>query len=202
MGISERKEREKREMEKLILDSAMQLFIEEGYKNVTIRKLAEKIEYSPATIYLYFKDKDEILFTLQRMAFEKFHKFQASIQTIEDPLERLTEHGKAYVRFALENKEYYELMFLIDSPMRQDCLDNFKAEIDSYQLLKDNIQSCMDAGIMKPMDIEIAAFSMWSYVHGIASITIKRGFLIPEEAQKYLIDGALNFLAANYVSNK
>jgi AcrR family transcriptional regulator len=202
MGISERKEREKKEMEKLILDSAMQLFIDEGYKNVTIRRLAEKIEYSPATIYLYFKDKDEILFTLQRMAFEKFHNFQASIQTIIDPVERLTEHGKAYVRFALENREYYELMFLIDSPMKQESLNDYKAEIDSYQLLKDNLQSCMDAGIMKPIDIEIAAFSMWSYVHGIASIIIKRGFLIPEDIQKNLVDGALNFLASNYVSKK
>jgi len=199
MGISERKEREKKEMEKLILDSAMQLFIEEGYKNVTIRKLAEKIEYSPATIYLYFKDKDEILFTLQRIAFDKFHNFQASIQSIEDPLERLTEHGKAYVRFALENREYYELMFLIDSPMCSDSPQDFKGEIDSYQLLKDNLQTCMDAGIMKKMDIEVAAFSMWSYVHGIASIIIKRGFLIPEDMQKYLVDGALNFLADNYV---
>jgi AcrR family transcriptional regulator len=199
MGITERKERDKREMEKLILDSAMQLFVDEGYKNVTIRKLAEKIEYSPATIYLYFKDKDEILFTLQRMAFEKFHRFQTSMQTIQDPLERLTEHGKAYVKFALENREYYELMFLIDSPMSQDCLDDFKAEIDSYQLLKDNLKSCMDAGLLVQMDIEVAAFSMWSYVHGIASIIIKRGFLIPKEFQKNLIDGALNFLTEIYV---
>jgi AcrR family transcriptional regulator len=199
MGISERKEREKKEMEQLILNSAMQLFIDEGYKNVTIRKLAEKIEYSPATIYLYFKDKDEILFTLQRMAFEKFHNFQASIQSIADPVKRLTEHGKAYVRFALENREYYELMFLIDSPMCPNSPADFKAEIDSYQLLKDNLQTCMDSGLMKQMDIEIAAFSMWSFVHGIASIVIKRGFLIPEDVQKYLIDGALNFLTANYV---
>lgn len=199
MGITERKERDKREMEKLILDSAMQLFIDEGYKNVTIRKLAEKIEYSPATIYLYFKDKDEILFTLQRMAFEKFHNFQASIQSIVDPVERLTEHGKAYVRFALENREYYELMFLIDSPMCPNSPMDFKAEIDSYQLLKDNLQTCMDAGLLKQMDIEVAAFSMWSFVHGIASIVIKRGFLIPEDVQKYLIDGALNFITENYV---
>lgn len=199
MGISERKERDKREMEKLILDSAMQLFVDEGYKNVTIRKLAEKIEYSPATIYLYFKDKDEILFTLQRMAFEKFHKFQAGIQLIQDPIERLTEHGKTYVQFALENREYYELMFLMDSPMNQNHLNDYKAEIDSYQLLKDNLKSCMDAGLLKQMDIEVAAFSMWSYVHGIASIIIKRGFLIPEEFREYLIDGALNFLTENYV---
>jgi AcrR family transcriptional regulator len=199
MGIAERKERDKQEIRKLILDSAMQLFIDEGYKNVTIRKLAEKIEYSPATIYLYFKDKDEILFTLQRMAFEKFHNFQAGIQTIKDPLERLTEHGRAYVQFALENREYYELMFLIDSPMNQNHLNDYKAEIDSYQLLKDNLKACMDAGLLVQMDIEVAAFSMWSYVHGISSIIIKRGFLIPDEFQKYLIDGALNFLTANYV---
>ena len=199
MGISERKERERQEIKKLILDSAMQLFLEDGYSNMTIRKLAEKIEYSPATIYLYFKDKDEILFTLQQIAFEQFNDFQKSIQNIQDPLERLIGHGKAYVQFALDNREYYELMFLMDSPVKPKFEGQYKQEFNSYQLLKDNVKSCMDAGLMKQMDIEIAAFSMWSYVHGIASLVIKRGFLIPEEVRNYLVEGALSFLKENYI---
>jgi AcrR family transcriptional regulator len=60
MGILERKEREKQEMRDLILNVATEMFIEEGYDKTSIRKIADKIEYSPATIYLYFKDKDEI----------------------------------------------------------------------------------------------------------------------------------------------
>ncbi|MBI5233035.1 MAG: helix-turn-helix transcriptional regulator [Deltaproteobacteria bacterium] len=62
MGISERREKEKKEMRGLILETAMELFLDEGFENVSLRRRADKIEYSPATIYLYYKDKDEILF--------------------------------------------------------------------------------------------------------------------------------------------
>ena len=56
MGILERKEKQKLEIRKLILDASMKLFVEEGFDNVTIRRIADLIEYSPTTVYLYFKD--------------------------------------------------------------------------------------------------------------------------------------------------
>ncbi|MBK7338149.1 MAG: helix-turn-helix transcriptional regulator [Saprospirales bacterium] len=61
MGINERKEREKVELRGLILKGAMEVFLEEGFENTSIRRIAERVEYSPGTIYVYFKDKDEIL---------------------------------------------------------------------------------------------------------------------------------------------
>ena len=76
MGIKERKEQEKSEMRELILKTAMNLFLDKGFENITIRHIAEKIEYSPATIYLYFKNKDEILYTLRREGFEKLYERQ------------------------------------------------------------------------------------------------------------------------------
>jgi AcrR family transcriptional regulator len=72
MGISERKEREKQEMREKILLVATEMFIEEGYDKTSIRKIADKIEYSPATIYLYFKDKDEIFHAIHDKGFDKF----------------------------------------------------------------------------------------------------------------------------------
>ena len=72
MGISERKEREKAEMKKQILAAAIELFIEQGFDNVSIRKIAEKIEYSPASIYTYFNDKGAILFDLLQEGFGIF----------------------------------------------------------------------------------------------------------------------------------
>jgi AcrR family transcriptional regulator len=61
MGIQERKEKQKLEIRKAILEASIKLFKEEGFDNVSIRKIAEIIQYSPTTIYLYFKDKKEIL---------------------------------------------------------------------------------------------------------------------------------------------
>lgn len=199
MGIKERKARNRKVMEKLVLDAAMKLFLKEGYRNVTIRKIAKQIEYSPATIYLYFKDKEEIFFTLQKRAFEKFHEVQMSVQSIKDPVKRLKAHGKSYVEFALENKEYYDLMFIMSDPVM--ALINPKdwdTGIHSYDLLKENVKSCIDAGLLKSKDVEATAFSLWAFVHGISSILIKRGFMVPGQYQKAMIDGAFQFLEENF----
>ncbi|HYQ86264.1 MAG TPA: helix-turn-helix domain-containing protein, partial [Bacteroidota bacterium] len=71
MTVAARKMREKEEMKTLVLETAMKLFLDEGFGNVSIRRIAENIDYSPATIYLYFKDKDEILFALHSAGFEE-----------------------------------------------------------------------------------------------------------------------------------
>ena len=62
MGVKERKVRQKTEMRETILSAALKLFSDEGYDNVSMRKISDKIEYSVGTLYLYFKDRDEIVF--------------------------------------------------------------------------------------------------------------------------------------------
>jgi len=69
MEVTERKEREKTEMRELITAAAMKMFLEDGYAKTSIRGIADAIEYSPGTIYLYFKDKDELLYEVQADAY-------------------------------------------------------------------------------------------------------------------------------------
>jgi AcrR family transcriptional regulator len=195
MGISERKEQEKSEMRGLILKTAMNLFLEKGFENITIRNIAEKIEYSPATIYLYFKNKDEILFTLRREGFEKLYEHQRSSLKLDDPLKRLHKHGEAYIQFALENPEYYDLMFMMREPVVIQEINDCDIGLASYELLKTNVEECIEAGLFPRTDIEVAAFSLWSYVHGIASLIIRgRGVMFPEERINYIVEEALNFM--------
>src|SRR5580698_8068358 len=103
MGIAERKEKQKTEIRKLILDASIKLFVEEGFESVTIRRIAEIIEYSPTTVYLYFKDKDEIFYSLHDIGFEKMREFNANLDTIGNPLVRLHKMGENYLRFGMEN---------------------------------------------------------------------------------------------------
>ena len=74
MGVQERREREKQGIREEILEAARQLFVTEGYENVSIRKIAEKIEYSPGTIYLYFQDKAEILAQISEETFSRLER--------------------------------------------------------------------------------------------------------------------------------
>lgn len=196
MGITERKELEKLKMRKLILATAMKLFLDEGFENITIRRIAEKIEYSPAAIYLYFKDKDEILYTLHNEGFEELYKRQQTTLSIKDPLMRLRKQGELYISFALENPEYYDLMFIMRGPAKKIIeKKEWNIGLRSYEFLKKNVEECMEAELLPRTDIDVAAFSLWSHVHGIASLIIRdRCAMFSEEQVSYFIKGALNFM--------
>jgi AcrR family transcriptional regulator len=196
MGIKERKEQEKSEMRELIQKTAMNLFLDKGFENITIRHIAEKIDYSPATIYLYFKNKDEILYTLRREGFEELYRRQKDSLKLNDPLKRLFKNGEAYISFALENPQYYDLMFMMRGhATNPKKMNDMNISPKSYELLKNNLKECMEKGLFPGMNIDVAAFSLWAYVHGIASLIIRgRGIMFPEEEINYMVKGALNFM--------
>jgi AcrR family transcriptional regulator len=184
MTIADRKLREKDAMRKLILKAAMKLFLQEGYANVSIRRIADKIEYSPATIYLYFKDRDEILHALHNAGFEELFKRQQTAESISDPIERLKHQGEVYLRFALENPEYYDLMFIARGPVRSlKDVDEWNMGRRSYEYLRDNVQRCLDAGYFGAYDLDVVTFTLWANVHGIASLIVRNRCFVCEPAK-------------------
>ena len=117
MGISERKEREKVELKRLILQAAKDVFLEKGYDQTSIRGIADRIEYSPTTIYLYFKDKASILHEIHAEGFLMLNQNMSVLLTVADPYERLKKMGKIYIEFAVQHPGLYDLMFIQASPM-------------------------------------------------------------------------------------
>ena len=192
MGISERKAHNKELLKKAILRSSAKLFLKEGYENTSIRKIAASIEYSPATIYLYFKDKQEIFLELQREAFNEFYSELAKCKTIKDPIKRLHKNGELYIRFALKNPERYDLMFIASATI--DVQGDHLVDSRSFDLLKENISACIKAGLGKNVNIDIAAMFFWSLVHGMATLVIRKRLTgIPKEQQHHLIYATLQF---------
>src|SRR5438874_6636209 len=111
-AIRHRQDQEKQELRQAILTTAAELFLEQGYERFSLRKVAERIGYSPTTIYLYFRDKDDLLFTVVDEGFKLFGQQLASAATTtQDPWERLIALGRTYVTFGLEHPMYYQLMF-------------------------------------------------------------------------------------------
>src|SRR2546426_9260652 len=112
-AIRHRHAQEKQELRQTIVATAGELFLEQGYDHFSLRKVAERIGYSPTTIYLYFRDKDDLLFTVVDEGFVRFgQQLAAAAESQEDPWERLIALGRAYVTFGLQNPVYYQLMFL------------------------------------------------------------------------------------------
>ena len=108
--ISERRQRERADIRRAILDAARDLFVREGYEAVSMRKIADAIEYTPTAIYYHFKDKDKIL---QHLISEGFGMLRTRLNQAQndDPVERLRAGGQIYLRFAFENPQYYTIMF-------------------------------------------------------------------------------------------
>ena len=175
MGIVERKEKQKLEIRKMILEASMKLFVEEGFAHVSIRRIADLIEYSPTTVYLYFKDKDEIFFSLHEMGFQKMQEFNRNLDSIQNPLLRLHKMGENYLNFGMENPEYYNLMFIEREPMKKltqmGCeWENGDATIN---ILKSTVQECMEKGYLVKGDPHLVSLSVWSTVHGLVSLAIR-----------------------------
>ena len=161
MSISERKERERYEMRRRILEAALNLFIAEGYESVSLRRVAERIEYSAATIYLYFRDKDDVFFALLRQGYEGLLERQEAVQKVPDPRERLLAHGRAYVAFAMDHPRLYEIMFVMHGPVKAMLRENdFASAGKSYDLLRRNVRECAEAGFFAGENPEVVAFTL------------------------------------------
>jgi AcrR family transcriptional regulator len=196
MGISDRKAREKQEMRVRILEAAKTLFLEDGYASVSIRRIADAIEYSPSTIYLYFKDKDDILFALHNIAFKQLFRRQQGNAKIEDPRLRLEAFLSTYLEFALDNREYYDLMFIQYAPVSRIMeLAEWRYGRRSYESLKETVRQCQERGYLVNLNLDAAAFGLWSFVHGIASLYIRHRIpMLPEDKHPDLANQALNML--------
>lgn len=199
MGITERKEKQKTELKQQILDASVKLFSEYGYEGVSIRKIADLIEYSPTTVYLYYKDKNEILFELHEIGFKKFEAFNYNLIEIKNPLLRLHKLGENYIRFGLENPEYYDLMFLIPAPIEfinkmKDCA--WTGGDNALGVLKSIITECLDRKLIAPGDVNTMAMAIWSMVHGLVSLVIRKRCekLISEEEIIPTMYKALNWM--------
>ena len=154
MGTTERREREKQELRDRILDAARTLFAEQGYDAVTMRKIAEKIEYSPTAIYFHFKDKQTLLQELCDTDFGALaHEFQ-KIARIADPIERLRQIGRAYVGFAIEFPNHYRLMFMTPSKAtlgpEGSRLAHGNPEEDAYAFLRATVAEAIAAAACGP----------------------------------------------------
>lgn len=204
MRRGERKQREREEKRDLILKAAMQLYKKGGVENISIRAIAEKIEYSPAAIYSYFNDKGEILHALHTQGFEKLYGLQRTLDNIADPLEKLFQMGRLYMKFAQENPEHYDLMFIARGVAEKI---NEKKEWDvgnrSFQYLRDTVEQCIKKGYIINSDIDSATFAIWSMVHGMAALIIRgRCLMLPGEFVDHIVQGALKFMNESLVVKK
>jgi AcrR family transcriptional regulator len=176
MSVKERKERQKKFLRQEILDAASELFVKEGYEQVSMRRIADRIEYSPTTIYLYFQDKAELLEQVCRQAFSRLAVLLKRIQDQPgDPVERLKKGLKAYVHFGIANPHQYRAAFMMPKPEDLDKLKYNRPDspgMQAFDFLRRSVQRCEAAGQLRVGDVELASQTLWCGVHGVTSLFI------------------------------
>lgn len=198
---SERREREKQELRQAILDAAQELFLAHGYEGLSMRLVAERIGYSPTTIYLYFADKDDLLFAVMDHAYDRFTgDLERAFAATEEPLARLRALARAYLSFAQQNREAYQMIFM----QRPDFLLKWKAgtrqpRAASLAILQRAIEQAQAAGAIRAGAVETQSDVFWAAMHGAASLAIAMPQLFGrgnhEQAFEAVLDAALRSLS-------
>jgi AcrR family transcriptional regulator len=173
MGIAQRKQEEKQEMTKRILNGARKIFLEKGYEQTSMRNIANEINYSPGSIYFYFKDKSEIFHELHREGFHLLLSQLKVLDKVEDPFERLKAMGRIFIQFARDNKDYYNLMFIVEEPSRTSGTGGYKIAQEAIEQLSSVVKECQKKGKFKDMDTVYFTFMILSTLHGICALFCK-----------------------------
>ena len=177
-----RRARERGQIRDRILDAARELFATEGYAAVTMRRVAELIEYTPPIIYQHFADKESLIRELCLADFRLFSQGFQQLAAIPDPIERLRRMGEVYIQFALEHPHHYQVMFMTPGEAAEIKHKELHAqahgnpELDAYAFLRLNVDEAFAAKRFNPGldDPAVIAQVLWLGVHGIASMHVAR----------------------------
>ena len=165
MGISERRQREREERRRVIIEAAKKVFLEKGIEHATMKDVAAEAELSKAALYLYFKNREELTFELLHISFSKIKQvIQTSAARSDDGFHKLQAIGDAFMRFYREEPEYIYFSLIIERysysiannlPAAEQCL-NLIHEIQNIieQLLSEGVQ---DGSIRQDLDVEKTA---------------------------------------------
>lgn len=182
MGVKERREREKSELREKIMDAARAIFVRDGYDAVSMRKIAESIEYSPAAIYLHFPDKETLFRELCEADFMQLAQVFNELAGIADPVRRIMETGRTYIRFATAHPQHYRMMFMQEHPaeveLDEECLAAAgDPSQDAYAFLVQAVSEALKAGRFRPelTDAHLITQTLWAGVHGVSSLQITHG---------------------------
>jgi AcrR family transcriptional regulator len=174
LGVKERHEREREAVARAILDAARELFVAEGYQNVSIRKIAERIEYSPAAIYSYFPSKDDIFFALAEEGFRMLATAESLATPGPDPVENVRRAFWDFYSFSTQHPEYYALMFVDRTvPRISRDWERFAFVHEMEGKVASEIQRGVETGAFpKGLRAESAVAVLVAAVHGAAAMRL------------------------------
>ena len=196
MGISERKARQKENVRSQILEMAWQIVKDEGWQALSIRKIADGIEYSVPVIYDHFANKEAILFELSLHGFDLLKQDLDQNMEIEPAESRLRAHVESYWHFAFRNMEYYQLMYGLGMP----CCGAGKmhAQVNIFRdRILEAIEEIMQQRGSDTSQLCFKSHALWSIIHGLISIMQMRVSDIDNTLNKQVLTDSVEAFIKN-----
>lgn len=197
MGITDRKKRQKEEVRSQILSTAWAIVKEEGWQSLSIRRIAEAIEYSVPIIYEHFENKEAIL---NQFGMEGYRMLAKVLKTAKDkdpdPARQLQSMALAYWNFAQKNKEHYQLMFGVGMA----CCEG-KMCGSEKKLYKDLMMEPIMVIISNKKNTDtnpcLKFHTFWSILHGLVSIRLTGNSEVSNDLNKMVLEDAISGFIKN-----
>lgn len=175
MGIAERKQRQREEVRASILTAAWQIVETEGWQALSIRKIADAIEYSAPVIYDHFENKEAIMLEFTKRGFALLNQDLESAQSrFSHPDQQVEAMAYAYWNFAFQNKEYYQLMYGLGMPGCETVKQI--SELQQFSsLLLEPLRNLIAKSANPQVDPFLKLHTLWSTLHGLISINMMGG---------------------------
>ena len=165
------------DLRRTILDTTRHLLVQDGYKNLSMRKIARAIGYSATSIYLHFESKDALFHALIEEGMMRLNDVlsEAASRHPDDPVARLRALCESYVRFGLENPEYYEVMFMLHPEhMERYPAEKYRRARRSLDLFAETLAVASEHGAVQLDDTRVWASTTWAALHGTVSLQLAR----------------------------
>lgn len=175
MGVKEKRAKYKEKFRREILESAREIFVSDGYDGFSMRKLAGKIGYSPTTIYLYFTNKDDLLFAICEEFFANFFVELTRIRSVsQDPVETLRQAFVYLIEFGLKNPNQYKVIFFTKSiyGTMGELIQKESMARNTYLAFKEMIRDCIKAGRLRELDEDVIASALATASHGLVTMIL------------------------------
>jgi AcrR family transcriptional regulator len=176
MGAKERREKEKEQRKKHILDTAKTLLLEKGLAATSINQIARLSELSVGAIYFYFKDKEELYAALQVEGLDLLAEtIRKAVDERDPPEEKIRKIALAYLKFSEAYKSYFDIINYFLALPRTIFSQDLKSHVDergndSISILAAAIAEGMEKGLFKPADPRRQAIIFWSAFHGMIQL--------------------------------
>jgi AcrR family transcriptional regulator len=172
------------ELRREVLQAAMDLLAETADESaVSVRAVAQRVGVSVPSIYLHFADKQDLMDAACGEVFEALHqRLRTAGEAADDPVSALCAQGRAYVHFALENREHYRVVMMQLHDTAQGSMATVGA---GFQYLVDGVAACVEAGVFEGDPFELA-LGLWTAAHGVASLMLAKPFLPWPDADEFI----------------